>query len=205
MKTLILVSHAKADETDPLMDDCIRPLSPAGERAAASLADQLAVQLAELESPVDVLLSSHSVCSRSTAEAIASKLSLEVLIDRRLYDGGVQDLHDAVHSLDYRHNTVVMVGHNPTLSEFARYIMDARRDDIPYASAVVVELAINTWRQIFLGKGLFRTQLFPAVEVVEEVEQEPPQPRGWKDRLCHWLDLKTDDDDDDDDDSAQRP
>lgn len=200
------MSHAKADESDLLMDDCFRPLTPAGERAAASMADQLAVKLAELEMSVDVLISSHAVCSRSTAEVISSKFSIEGQIDRRLYDGGVQDLHDAVHSLDYRHNVVIMVGRNPTLSEFFRYITNTSHDDIPFASAVVVELAVNTWRQIFLGKGLFVGQLFPAVEVVEEVQNEPPpQPRGWKERLCHWLDLKTDDDDDEDDDSAQRP
>lgn len=182
--------HAEADRSDPLAEETVRPLSPAGERAVASLAEQLA----GLGLAADVLLSSQAVCSRATAGIIAAKLSLKVLIDRRLYDGGVVDFQEVVRSLEHSHNTAILVGHNSSLSEFMRYLTDANREDIPPGSAVIVDLAINIWHHVFIGKGLFRTQLFPPEEVVEIKEDAPPPPRGWKDRLCHWLDLKIDED-----------
>lgn len=192
MKTLVLVHHAAADDSNPLVSDIERTLSPSGERAAVALAGQLA----ELGLNANVLLSSHAVSSRATADEIAAKLSLKTLIDRRLYDGGVIDFQEMVRSLDHGYDVAVLVGHNPSLSEFMRYLTDAERADIPLGSAVVIELAVNIWRHVVIGKGFFRTALIPPVEVVEEVKEEthPPPPRGWKDRLCHWLDLKSGDD-----------
>jgi len=187
VKTVILVCHAQVDETNPLVADIDRILTPDGEKAAAQLADQLV----DLKTEINVLLSSPAVGARSTADAFSAKLSVLIQTDRRIFDAGVQDLQDVVRSLDNRHETIILVGHNPSLSEFVRYLTDRRDDDLPPASAAVVDLAVNGWRHVVIGKGMLRATLLPKVEEVPvEVPEETPQAasRNWKDLLYFWRD-----------------
>lgn len=155
MKTLILVRHAKADKVDPALRDFDRPLGQNGERDARVMAERVAA----LGLRVDMLISSPAVRALSTADAFAKKLSLPVNPDTRIYEAGVKQLLDVVHGIDDHHGTVVLVGHNPGVSEFLRYLTDENFADLPTSGVAVIDLPLKSWRHTFDGKGILKDSI----------------------------------------------
>ena len=141
MKTLILVRHAKADNPNSSMHDFDRTLSRCGGRDA----DVIAKRLAGSGVQADALISSPAVRALSTAEFFAAELRLPVQTDARIYEAGVSELLAVVRGLDDSHSTVVLVGHNPGISEFLRYLTDENYADLPTAGLVTVSLPLKSW------------------------------------------------------------
>lgn len=180
MKTLILVRHAKSDwKNDPTIEDFDRPLNHRGERDAPAMAKRVA----EIGLRVDVLISSPALRALSTAEALAKKLNLLVQIDQRVYEAGVHDLLTVVRGFDDHQSNVVLVGHNPGLSEFLRYLTDENYADLPTAGVAVVELPLKSWRYTFEGKGVLKNSLCPKRE---ELGMKNAPALSWADRFRFW-------------------
>jgi len=149
------VRHAKSDKSDPTLNDFDRPLNPRGQCDAPVIAERLAKSGLR----VDALVSSPAVRALSTAEALAQKLSLPVQTDLRVYEAGVNELLTMVRGFDDRHSNIVLVGHNPGLSDFLRYLTDENYADLPTAGIAVVDLPLKSWRHTFDGKGLLKKSI----------------------------------------------
>ena len=179
MKTIILVRHASAVRGDSARDDFARPLDRRGEGDALALTEQF--EKSGLR--VDALVSSPAVRARSTAEVLAQKLSVPVQVDERIYKDEVQSLLETVRSFDDRHRVIVMVGHNPALSGFLRYLTEDNYADLPTAAAAVINLPINIWRHTFAGQGAFKG-ILSASEDVLKIHQGPAL--SWSERYRIW-------------------
>lgn len=180
MKTLILVRHAKSDKTDPAVRDFDRPLGQNGERDALVMAERVAA----LGLRVNMLISSPAVRALSTAEAFAEKLSLPVKPDGRIYEAGVKQLLAVVHGIDDRHSTAVLIGHNPGLSEFLRYLTDENFADLPTSGVAVIDLPLKSWRHTFDGKGILKNSITPNDEPFGIRSGVPVH--DWKERCRLW-------------------
>lgn len=179
MKTLILVRHASAIRGNSAPNDFSRPLDRCGESDAVTIAERFA----ESDLRVDAVVSSPAVRARSTAEVLAQKLSIPVRVDERIYKDGIQNLLETVRSFDDRHRTVVLVGHNPGLSEFLRYLTEDNYADLPTATAAVVNLPIRVWRHAFAGHGRFKGILSSSEDILE-INYGPALP--WTGRYRIW-------------------
>lgn len=179
MKTLILVRHAQPDKNNPAIHDLDIPLSRRGQDEAAVIAERFV----KSDLRVDALISSPAVRARSTAEALAQKLSVPVQVDERIYNGEVQSLLEAVRSSDDRHRVIVLVGHNPALSGFLRYLTEDNYADLPMATAAVINLPINIWRHTFAGQGVFKG-ILSASEDILKIHQGPAL--SWSQRYRIW-------------------
>ncbi len=160
MKTLILVRHAQTIRDHSALSDFDRPLSRSGQRDAFVLAERFA----DIGLRVDALISSPAVRALSTAEAFAQKLSRPVQTDQRVYNAGVPELLETVQSFENGRSTVVLVGHNPGLSEFLRYLTEENYADLPVAAMAVVDIPVKVWRHVFAGKGVLKNGLCPNAE-----------------------------------------
>lgn len=97
------------------MSDFDRPLSEQGMRDAARAGEKLAT----LGIKVDVLICSTAVRTKTTAEILATKLSVKDMVrEPSLYNTGPEEYLEAVQSLGDSADVLVLVGHNPTVSEF---------------------------------------------------------------------------------------
>lgn len=115
MKRLILTRHAKSSWDDPLTPDHDRPLNERGKAAAADLGQWLASR----GYIPDEVLCSDALRTRKTWSGIAPALPGTPVLELKpaLYHAG-PDVMLAV----LRHatgNTVMMIGHNPGIAEFA--------------------------------------------------------------------------------------
>lgn len=118
MKTLFLVRHAKSSWAAPALPDKSRPLSARGERAAPKMGKRLAKR----DVKPDLILSSSARRALTTAEIIAKKLNYKrkhIVVDDRLYGGAADTLLEVIHELSDKLDRVMLIGHNPELTELA--------------------------------------------------------------------------------------
>jgi phosphohistidine phosphatase len=108
-KRLFVLRHAKSSWDDPALSDHDRPLAERGVRAVKTLAEH--INTAGLE-PALVLCSS----SRRTRETLDGLgVGGEHVIERDLYGASCQEVLDRLRRVPEDVESVLLVGHNPTL------------------------------------------------------------------------------------------
>ena len=145
MKQLILFRHAKSSWDDAL-DDVDRPLAARGERDAPRMGKRLKARHAR---PA-LILTSHAARARRTAELIARALGAgpELLrIDKALYLASPDALLGVVAKQNDARACVLLVGHNPGLTELVnRLLPDLALDNLPTSGVVAIDLAATRWQ-----------------------------------------------------------
>ena len=162
MKRLILTRHAKSSWDDPMTPDHDRPLNERGKLAAADLGQWLA---SRGYVPEEVLVS-DALRTRKTWSGIAPALPGTPVLELKpaLYQAG-PDVMMAV----LRHASaacVMMIGHNPGISEFAERLVAAapKNPDFlryPTGATLVVDFDVETWDQVQWGIGIVDDFMIP--------------------------------------------
>ncbi|MFC4616949.1 SixA phosphatase family protein [Cellulomonas algicola] len=113
---LLLLRHAKAEHPEGLPDPQ-RPLSLVGRKQSG----QVGAQLAEAGLVPDLVLCSTSLRTRQTWELVRGTLGADPALELRdeVYDAGVSTLLDVVRAVGDDVATVLVVGHEPTMSRAA--------------------------------------------------------------------------------------
>jgi phosphohistidine phosphatase len=125
-----LCRHAQAAPGEP---DELRELTPEGVEQARALG----IQLAELDEPPRLVLTSPLVRARQTAEAIARAVRVEAQVEEALAPGATAaGLAEALAGLQ---GPIATVGHQPDCSEIA-YDVLGRDPGFPVAGMADVEL-----------------------------------------------------------------
>jgi phosphohistidine phosphatase len=121
-KTLHLLRHAKSSWKEPGLDDHQRPLSKRGRAAASAMAKH--IHRAAIAP--DIVLCSTAVRAKETLEPIAKKLKpAKVIFESGIYEVAERELWKYVRALREQADTVLMIGHNPGLHNFALALADA--------------------------------------------------------------------------------
>jgi len=118
-RTLVLLRHAKADNP-PGLADADRPLVMRGKLDARTAGAWLAGR----KLVPDLVLCSPARRTRETWHGVALGLAdagaeggPEVSYERRLYTGDAEDVLDLVRIADDKACTVLVIGHNPAISD----------------------------------------------------------------------------------------
>lgn len=116
-RRLILLRHSKA-ESYGSVQDYLRELTPAGRKKATTAAKML---VKKTRTP-QLILSSGAKRALQTAQIIAKGLEYpeqSILVDDDIYYGSAQSILDLVRKVPDDIETVLLVGHNPSISETA--------------------------------------------------------------------------------------
>ena len=146
MKTLHLLRHAKSDWSDPALADRDRPLNPRGKRARLVVADHIAGW------KVDRVVCSPARRARATAKPVVKMLGCPVSYESAVYDAVPEHLFDTIRALSDRDESVMLVGHNPSLEELAAILCD-QSFTFPTAGLATVNLSIKRWAEVTAGCG----------------------------------------------------
>jgi len=145
MKLLSILRHAKSSWSDSSLPDHDRPLNKRGLRDAPRMGDLIR----EKGLVPEAILSSTALRARDTALAVAAATGFpdEVRFTRSLYGAGPDAYLDALSALpdDFEH--ALVVGHNPGLEELVARVVGAPHT-MPTAALAVVELPIESWREL---------------------------------------------------------
>ncbi len=105
----------------------------------------------------DIILASPArAATRQTAKLLAAGLfgaRERILLDPALYEAGAAVLMERVRALDESWQHVMLIGHNPGLTEFANLLTAGDIDNIPTCGVLVVDLDLPSWRQVAPGCG----------------------------------------------------
>jgi phosphohistidine phosphatase len=145
MKTLLLLRHAKASRDDPHLPDHDRPLKPRGKQDAK----RLGRRLHETDLVPTLIVSSTALRARKTASKVAKQLNYPRAIELtdRLYLSSPREHLEVVRSLLDGEDRVMLVGHNPGLSQLLNELADTDAD-LATSELAQVELPIKRWSDL---------------------------------------------------------
>jgi phosphohistidine phosphatase len=154
LKTLILIRHAKSSWAIPDQSDFDRPLNERGRRDAPDMAKRLL----EKKFSIDLIIYSPAVRTTETMHTFQKALNLDArkcLSKDDLYLAPSFVIAETIAQLDEKINTVILIGHNPGITEFANSLTNARTDNMPTCSIFTVQSACETWTEFDSSKKEF--------------------------------------------------
>jgi phosphohistidine phosphatase len=160
MKTIILLRHAKSSWDFSHLSDHERPLLEKGKKRTRLINDFLNGNKVS----VDMIISSHAVRAYETAKIIARAIgySIEnIIINKMIYHANAERLIDQFYDLPENIQTVMLVGHNPTLTNFANQYLDQKIDWLPTSGMVSIDFYTDKWENISLAKYKPNFVVFP--------------------------------------------
>lgn len=149
MKRLLLLRHAKAAPAEEPLADIARPLTERGERDAR----QIGERLRQHHPRPDLILSSTATRALQTAQLIASALDYPrdaIAFERRLYLAEPATLREVIAEQDSKLSCLLVVAHNPGLSELAHGLLsDFEVDDLATAAVVGIgQTDAESWAEL---------------------------------------------------------
>jgi len=162
MKILFILRHAKSSWSDADLADFDRPLNDRGMRAAPFMGELMKRE--GFEPPI--ILSSPALRAKRTAAAVKNSagLSAEIRLEHQIYEASPHSLRQIVSALDDKHDSAMLVGHNPGIEGLIRYLT-GRLEPMPTAALAVIQLEIDEWASIDDGCGELRKIYRPKEEM----------------------------------------
>ncbi|MDA7980043.1 MAG: histidine phosphatase family protein [Pirellulales bacterium] len=144
MKTFYLLRHAKSSWDEPGLADFDRPLNKRGRSAAP----RMGVLMAERGLMPEVILCSTALRARQTVEHIvpASSYSGPIEFTDELYLAPADVYLDLLTEIDDAFSAVMMVGHNPGISNALLHLTGSGKH-FPTAALAKISLPITAWRE----------------------------------------------------------
>lgn len=149
--------HAKSDWDADYGSDHDRPLNERGVRNARSMGRVLTAH--ELEP--QVVISSTALRAKTTAQLAIEEggWEAELRLDATLYDSGPEEVL-GVGAAAPEVSRLMMVGHQPTWSMLVAELT-GEAVEMKTATVAVVELELESWAGLRLGKGTLSRVLDP--------------------------------------------
>ena len=146
MKKIILIRHAKSDWDNPSLPDYDRPLADRGLQDAP----QMAISLKNRGVHLDLICSSTAQRAKQTACITAAVLGYqesEIKWEKSLYHASASYLLQFIQSQSDQVQTLVLVGHNPGLTELIN-ILGVKLDNLPTSGQFAFSLSTDHWKEL---------------------------------------------------------
>ncbi|MGD0712317.1 MAG: histidine phosphatase family protein [Bacteroidales bacterium] len=160
MKTLYIVRHAKSSWDFPDLPDIDRPVIEKGIYNTKKIA-------AELKSKnvvVDHIISSHAKRARETAKIIATGINFpieKIEVSKNIYQKSDDDILDVISGADDNFISLMVIGHNPMLTQCANRFLDKQIELLPTSGVIAIDFETNSWLEISKAKHKTNFMLFP--------------------------------------------
>jgi phosphohistidine phosphatase len=150
-RRLTLVRHAKSSWKETGQTDFERPLNARGRRNAPEMGRRMA---AWSERPSLVISSAATRCVQTTQALVDTWLPApSVVFERELYLASAQELLERVLALEPPHLHVMLVAHNPGLTDFVNRFADAGIGNLPTCAVVRLQLSVPEWSDAGWGSA----------------------------------------------------
>jgi phosphohistidine phosphatase len=162
MKTVYIVRHAKSSWENPLLPDDQRPLLEKGKKRTKKIIDFLLRQ----DVSVDLMISSHAVRALETAKILAHALRYpkeNIRIDSRIYSTDGNGLFDEFNDLPEKSSSVMIIGHNPALTDFVNSFLDAKIDHLPTSGVFSITFRTERWEEVSNSEFTINFLIFPKI------------------------------------------
>jgi phosphohistidine phosphatase len=159
-KTLYVVRHAKARNTEVGAKDIDRELSSEGLQQAS----RLGAYLYKKNADIDAIVCSSAVRAVQTAELVADQINFDIsktIINSDLYEASVRIIENIILDLNNDRKIVVLVGHNPVLTYFVEHLTGHHFDGIEPCGMVKISSNVADWKLVSKENASFEYYVSP--------------------------------------------
>ncbi len=160
MKTVYIVRHAKSSWENLNLSDHDRPLNPVGIKKTKKIIDFLKNK----KTVTDLIISSSAVRAFKTAEIIADGIGYPIqaiVKNTNLYQANEDDIFNELFSINDSINSVMIIAHNPTLTDFVNNFTVPQIDNLPTTGIVRIDFDTGSWLNIETVKFKVKFVVFP--------------------------------------------
>lgn len=160
MKTLFITRHAKSSWEHPVSSDLERPVIENGIRKTKKIIEFLLQEKITL----DYIMCSHATRAIETAYLLSDGLNYpreNIDINPNIYESNEEGLLNEVFALPNDKDNVIVIGHNPALTQFANYFLLQKIDFMPTSAMVSISFDTNAWEKIMSSPEKLNFIAFP--------------------------------------------
>jgi len=154
MKKLFLVRHSNTEKYSETNRDIDRKLTSEGMKIASLLGKYL-----KDEGVIpDAIISSSAQRAQLTAELAATQLGFDIdnlQIVESLYEASIRGFVEFLKNLYQSYNTVLVVGHNPTITYVADFLSNVEISGMSPGAVVQINFELDSWGLLDKGLGQF--------------------------------------------------
>ncbi len=162
MKTLIILRHGKSSWDEATLPDFERPLLARGKKRTQLIADHMKNNGVIPE----LIISSHAVRAFETAAIVAMNLNYapeSILKNEDLYFVSTEKYFETVYSAPEKFNSLMIVGHNPMITDFCNYFLSVKISNLPTSGLCVLKLQTDKWTEAAKCPCSTEMILFPKI------------------------------------------
>ncbi len=159
-KTLILVRHAKSSWKDSTLNDIQRPLNKRGNKDAPKMGEHMASKGLLPE----VIFSSPGLRALTTARLISVKIGItpkDINIDDKIYTFNSDQLLNVISKLKDKYDKVMIVGHNPAITDTVNYLTGSNIDNVPTCGVAVLKFKTDSWKDTYKNRAILKSFDYP--------------------------------------------
>ncbi len=149
-KTLYLIRHAEASWMESGQHDFNRPLNNCGRGDAAEMGRRLKTD----GILPNVILSSPALRATQTAELITAELGIapsSIVFDEKIYEAATSNLLEIIQSLESRHDSAMLVGHNPAMTWLINHLTGGHIANAPTCAIATLRTFSGRWKDTGLA------------------------------------------------------
>lgn len=158
MKILFVLRHAKSSWDNSDLSDFDRPLNKRGLNTVPLMGE---IMFKNGFKP-QMILSSPAKRAKQTAILISetAQIQSKITYDEGIYEASPFRLLQIICELNEKHESVMLVGHNPGLEGLIKILTGEART-MPTAALAVIDLSVEKWSEIITKSGILRTLICP--------------------------------------------
>lgn len=148
-KKIFILRHGEAS-TDRKWLDIERPLTELGVEMIRKVGQRL-----NTSGSIDLVLSSSAKRTRETTATVLGEISqqLATKFDAGLYNASLQQVIAILGQTEAAHNSLLLIGHNPSLSELVTWLGSLSHLSMAPGQLVEMELFVEDWNELSGGCG----------------------------------------------------
>jgi phosphohistidine phosphatase len=152
MKHLLLMRHSKSAWDEPNITDFDRSLNERGRKDAPEMGSRIK----HYPFKPDLIISSPAKRAIKTAKTVAEVLHYpekKIELESDIYEATIEDVCRIIRQVEDNVNSLMIVGHNPTFTGMIGYLTHHFIDNLPTSGVALIELNIDTWKQLKANSG----------------------------------------------------
>lgn len=153
MKTLLIIRHAKSDQSF-FGNDFERPLNERGKSDAPAMAKKMLGKSIS----IDAFVASPAKRAQKTAALFCKEYNgneEDIIFVSALYHAPAEIFYEVIQHLDAPFNTVAIFAHNPGITYFVNELTEMRIDNMPTCGVFAVQANITHWKDFTKAKKEF--------------------------------------------------
>jgi phosphohistidine phosphatase len=149
---LYLMRHAQSVDKQPGQTDKERELTERGMRESM----QMGAYLKGEKNFFDLFLSSTATRAKLTSQYVLEAMKLpteKIHFEDELFDASVRTLYEFILKLDDTLGSVIIVGHNPTITYLAEILTKEEIGNMATAGIAIINFNVSSWKEVHEGTG----------------------------------------------------